>query len=271
MPDPRFILAAVPSTDIYTFPADLGVNGNTHVAQFNVVKYRKPGVSQFDITELLKTIRLPLPQKLSNPDLLEYEEFAAPIIANLLNDKVSFEDAIKGMGLQGIQKGLGDEAKLVSMLAGQSINPRNSNVFKTPKNRELQFEYSLVARTPDESERINQIINLFRFHAYPDVTYGEILFEAPEVFVIRYLTLIGGAYRENPYLSKPLPAALVGINLDENSYGDVAMFKDTFAPVERKLTLIFKELEIDNKKSLADRYEVLGGVGQAFIGGVGGM
>lgn len=270
MPDPRFILAAVPSADMYTFPSDLGVDGNTHVAQFNVVKYRKPGVSQFDTTELLKTIRLPLPQKLSNPDLLEYEEFAAPLIAQLVNDEATLKQRFGGAVAQAVKDSLGDEAKLVSAMAGQSINPRNTNVFKTPKNRELQFEYSLVARTPEESRTINQIINLFRFHAYPDITYGEILFEAPEVFVIRYLTLIGGAYRENPYLSKPLPAALIGINLDENSYGDVAMFKDTFAPVERKITLIFKELEIDNKKSLLDRYEVLGG-GQDFIGGVGGM
>jgi hypothetical protein len=267
MPDPT-LLAAIPSANIIAFPPDLGANGNTHVAQFNVMAYRKEGVSRFDIKELLRTIRLPLPVKLSNPDMLQYDEYSGGLLANLIAMNTG-ENGIKPLDSTGIafaqhiqnklSAGEADEAKLVMELAGTAINPRTSNVFKTPKARELQFEYSMVARTPEESDIINLIINLFRFHAYPNVSLDETLFTAPEIFVIRYLTVLGGGYAENPYLPKPLPCALVGMNVDENTYGDIAMFKGTFAPVERKLTLMFKELEIDNKITLLDRYDVLGG------------
>lgn len=155
-------------------------------------------------------------------------------------------------GLQSFAKA---DAKLIASQIGVTINPRITNVFKTPKPRDLQFEYSLVARNEKESVEINKIINMLRFHQHPAANdLSTSLFTVPEIFVIRHLSMIDGKYVENPYLPKPLPAALVGFNVDENPVGEAAFFKDTFAPVERRITLMFKEMEIDTKETLYNRY-----------------
>lgn len=242
------------------FPSDLGADGHGHVLQLNIFKYQKEKIDKFDLTHLLKTIRLPSPQRISTPDMLQWDEFSAPTFGSALEafeslgTKKSALSSLAGIPANIISDKLKQDSSLLQAQSGKTLNPRTTNVFKSPKPREFQVELSLVARNQRESIEINKIINLLRYHAYPEYASNTVLFIAPEVFHVRYLVNINGQFAENPFLPKPLPSALVGINVDENSHGEATYFKNTFAPVERKITMMFKELEIDTKASLKERY-----------------
>lgn len=242
---------------VLTYPLELGSVGMPHITQFNVYKYIKNTLYQFELKEQKATIRLPTPQKLSNADMLEYEEFSASMLGNLVAG-ITKGEIIQAAGVlaAGVTNNiLGADGKYVQAQVGVSINPRIAHVFKTPRPREMQFEYSFVARNERESVEINKIIRTLRYLSYPSANLTSTsLFDAPEIFVIRHLSLIDGQYLENDYLPKPLPAALVGINVDENPIGEASFFKDSFAPVERRVTLMFKEMEIDTKQTLLQRY-----------------
>lgn len=258
-----------PSSVRLQYPLDLGSNGENHVVQFNTIKYDKTGLYRFEVGVALETIRLPMPRVISNGDSLEYEEFSATLLTNLVEGAgaaTSIIDVAKTLGVATgtlITPKIKEEASLASATFGVAINPRTMNVFKTPKARQYQFEYSMIAKNKRESDEIDKIVRLFRFRAYPDAaTKDESMFISPELFTIRYMSLTDGTYDVNKYLPRPLPCALVGVNVDYNTYGEASFFKGSFAPVETKLTLSFLEMEIDTKQTLAQRYDytdILGG------------
>lgn len=242
------------------YPANGVSNAEKHITQFKVVNYKKDRISSFDTSEVVYTIRLPMPPKLGYGDAHEYEEFSATLLANLAAG-IQGDSTLKEMaavaGASVLGKVLGADMKLIQGTSeGKVINPRAANLFKTPKARQMQFEYSLVAKNKKESEDIHKIITLFRSFSYPNVLYDEQVYTSPQLFIIDYLTLDNNQkkYYPNKYLPKPLPAALVAMNVDYYSFGEPALHVDNNAPVEVKLSLIFLEMEIDNKEKLRNRY-----------------
>lgn len=248
-----------------SYPLELGSVEEKHFVTFDIFKYNKPKIDAFDNKELLNSILLPMPPKLVYADAHNYEEFSAAIVGNVYNaiaGEGDLKDRAAGIFTAGLKTlsnaGLSESANLAQAQAGKSINPRNTNVYTSPKMREFSFDYSLVARNFDESIAIRKIIDAFRFHSYPDGLLDQAVFDAPEIFSISYKTAVEEdgfiLFKDNEYLPKPLPAALIAINTDYYSYGDPSFFRRSNAPVEIKLSLVFREMEIDYKQKLLDRY-----------------
>lgn len=247
------------------YPSDLSQNGETKAVSFYAVNYKKNTIGrQEKSSNVLSRIYLPVPPELSTGDALNYEEFSAPLLQNVVNTLTNIYDAnMQGVLANGVSaaanvvdKVFGQDAKYAQSLAGQTVNPRNTNLFKAPKAREYQFAYKLVAKNYDESKIINEIIKRFRYHSYPDVNTGEGIFLVPDIFLIdikRYNPLTMG-WEDNEYMFKPLPCALVAMNVQFNGDSPVAFYKGSGAPVEVLLTLNFVEMELDNKKQLSERY-----------------
>lgn len=247
------------------YPSDLAQNGETKAISFYAIKYKKDTIGrQEKSSEVLSRIYLPVPTELNAGDAQNYEEFSAPLLQNLVQ---GIEAIYKGnVGNAGasivsaavnvVDKVFGQDAKYAQSQAGQTVNPKNTNLFKSPKAREYQFAYKLIARNPEESIIINEIIKRFRYHSYPNVNTGEGIFQVPEIFLIevkQYNYLTSG-WEENEYMFKPLPCALVAMSVQYNGDSPVAFYKGSGAPVEVTLTLNFIEMELDNKKQLAERY-----------------
>lgn len=266
MSDPSIILNPNNAKRVYTYPSDIYSFGERNFFQMNIIKYDKKAVGRFETTDLKETIRLPMPKNLSYGDSLEWEEFSSGLLGNLaagVAGDFSLLGVAKAGGLAAVEVAankIKDDGKTIASFAGVSINPRNTNVFKSPKMREMQYEFNFVARNKRESDEIKVIEDLLRYRSYPAATLNtEALFGAPELFLIRFLTNDKETDEiiENPYLPKPLPAILVGINVDYLQ-GEAAFFKNSNAPVDIKMTLFFKEAEYDTKVTLDERYKIVG-------------
>jgi hypothetical protein len=147
----------------------------------------------------------------------------------------------------------------VSALTGKSINPRNANVFKSPNAREHRYTFRMIAKSQEESISIRQIINKFRYHAHPSSgADDESIYTAPDLFKISFKTGDKPENDKDTFLFHPLPAALIAMSVSYNGSSTPTFFQNTNAPVEVVLTLIFKEMELDTKSKLLDRYNVVG-------------
>jgi hypothetical protein len=144
-------------------------------------------------------------------------------------------------------------------LTGNSINPRNTNIFKTPTAREHKYTYKLIARSQEESIIIRKIINRFRYHAYPDTKLDTAIYAAPDLFEISFKYNDKDFDDKNTFLFHPLPCALVAIAVAYNGSSTPIFFQQTGAPVEVTLSLVFKEMELDTKAKLTQRYDIFEG------------
>ena len=266
--DPTSCIASVEQASMQggiplAYPANLASDGESKAISFFVVKYDKTKAGRQETMSVpLSKIYLPVPPELSTGDALDYEEFSAPLLQNIAESanaavqgrwKEVGTNTLSAMGIMA-NSALAQDAKYMQSLAGMVVNPRNTNLFKSPKAREYQFTYRFIATSFDESRRIDAIIKRFRYHAYPDVVAGEGVFYVPDIFLIAIKNYVGGEWIENEYMFKPLPCALIGMAVSYNGNSSVAFFKSSGAPVEVTLTLSFVEMELDNKQELDARY-----------------
>ena len=255
------------TTTILKYPLDLGSQGESKYTIFNIYQYNKKEVNMVERKLHLGSVVLPIPAELSNTDSLNYEEFSAPLIQaayslgsadNLSNAASNFGGVAALAGAQITTK-LGGQNLInqVAAIAGQSINPRNTNIFKNPSAREHRYSFKMIAKSENESIAIRQIVNKFRYHAYPEISpAGESIYLAPDLFVISFKTGDAASDDKNSYLFHPLPSALVALSVSYNGTTAPIFFRDSKAPVEVTVQLVFREMELDNKTKLQSRYSI---------------
>lgn len=243
------------------YPMKVSTKDLPHITMIELYKYDKADFDSIEKREKQGSIILPIASNINYSDMQEWEEFDGGAIAAGVNAVYNGDDylgAVKRFGtglvknvVESIGKGSADSSfNTIQSMSGISINPMRANVYRAPKFREFQLEYTLVAKTPEESLRIKKIENVLRYYSTParTSTSGGFL-QAPSVFQISHWSSDGSGTRYSPnnYLPKYLPAALVAIGVDYNSNGDNYLHAGTFAPIDVKITLAFKELEYDTK------------------------
>lgn len=272
------------TTDMLAYPIDIGSQGESKFTIFNIFEYSKGDVNKVESKKHLGSIILPIPPELNNTDSLNYEEFSAPILnsasklatANDISSKLSAiggSMAVVASALISKIPGADNVVNQASALSGASINPQNTNIFKSPSAREHRYTFKMVAKSQKESIAIRQIINKFRYHAYPTVGAAEILYFAPDLFTISFKVGKDSSDSRDSFLFHPLPSALVALSVSYNGASSPVFFQNTSAPVEVTMQLIFKEMELDNKSKLTERYNInTGGGGRQYsdIGGASG-
>lgn len=248
------------------YPLDLGSSRESKYTSFRIFKYTKPDVNKVELRYHLGSIFLPIPTELSNSDSLSYKEFSAPILGSALRllqaDSIeAVAGSLAGTGLSilksasGHNKLTGNIANQISASTGLSINPRNTNIFESPVAREHRFSFNMIAKSLDESIAIRQIVTKFRYHAYQGTSLDTSIFEAPDIFDISFIVGDANEREKDTFLFRPLPAALTSMTVSYNGSSAPAFFKNSHAPVEVLLSLTFKEMELDSKDKLNERYE----------------
>lgn len=146
------------------------------------------------------------------------------------------------LGISKIAREQRDRAKIV--------NPHQAVLFQGMGFRTFNLNFTLIAKSPEESDMINNIIYTFKYHMHPAVgADGEgfnryLLY--PENFVI-------GFYSPSPkYLFQVSPCVLESMDVDYAGAGKEAFFGDTGAPVQINLGLSFKETEVLTKDRIKD-------------------
>lgn len=130
-----------------------------------------------------------------------------------------------------------------SKILGTPINPMVEVIFSTRPQRQWMFEVLLAPRTQSEAETIREIIRTIRYYAAPELQAAGFYFIPPAEFDITF-------YRngeENTYLPRINTCVLERIDIDyAPADGKYSTFKNG-APVAVRLSLGFRELEINHK------------------------
>lgn len=129
---------------------------------------------------------------------------------------------------------------------GLMINPHAALQFKGMQFREFQMEFHMMARNEKESTQIQEIIQRFRYHMHPGVeegatSFGTKYFLYPEHFNIQLFS------PSDKYLFKFHSCVLENMEVDYAGSGVPSFFTSTGAPVDIRMNLQFKELNVLTK------------------------
>jgi len=156
--------------------------------------------------------------------------------------------------------------------AGYALNPQLEVLFDNTDFRTFQFSFSFLPRTVKEAENVTEIIRNLRFYAAPEIaavakTTGtsNAPDTTPRYFVPPYYFELefkkrsdnkstGGAWEDNPYMPRISTCVLESIDVDYVGDSDRFLTFTDGRPVNMKMILNFKEIEIIHKELILRGY-----------------
>jgi len=137
---------------------------------------------------------------------------------------------------------------VVGSAARVALNPFKEVLFEAIDFRAFNFKYRFFPKSPEESQAVDKIIKLFKFHMHPDLSSNKLFFIYPSEFEIAYYF----NKDENLYFHRLKPCVLESMDV---TYGgeQFSSFVDG-NPTEINMTLTFRETEILTKKQIRDGY-----------------
>lgn len=184
-------------------------------------------------------------------DLIKGGSFSgtlAPFAAKFGGDLIDSVTGAAGIGTQNV----GD---LLLRGMGQAINPQMQVLFRGVGFRSFQFDFTFTPHSKTETEEVRRIIKAFKRASAPEIvptTYlsgaASVFFKVPFPFEIKFLY----KGKENSYVHKINKCVLENINVDYGPNG-WSTFNDG-APVQIKMTLQFKEIDIIDKNKIDEGY-----------------
>ena len=173
-----------------------------------------------------------------------------------------------GIGILNLQKalselgagaGVGDWVKILGKNMGMAVNNHKEQVFENPVFREFSYQFKFFPKNDDETNRVQKIITMFKYHMHPWKDNSENwqgrLFQYPSEFEIHYLQngtdATGKAYGGiNTKLHKISRCALKKCDVNYSPEGgNFKTFKD-HSPVTYTVDLNFVELEFMTKQKI---------------------
>lgn len=140
--------------------------------------------------------------------------------------------------------GLNQASLLTQLSAKVTTNPFREVFFESIDFRTFNFRYKFFPKNKSESDRVQNIINTFKFHMHPELSASGLFYIYPSEFEIRYFY----RDRENKHFNKISTCVLTDMQVE---YGgeQFSSFRDG-SPVEYTMTLTFRELEILTKDQI---------------------
>jgi len=143
-----------------------------------------------------------------------------------------------------------DVTRLALATQGLALNPVNQLLFDTIDFRTYQLAFTFTPYSQQEAEDVKQIIKLFKEAALPKITdaaFG-MFFIPPSTFNIDFL--YNG--KTNTGISRVTESVIESIDVNYAPNGWSAHTDG--APVQTTLTMNFKEIELVDKKKIAQGY-----------------
>ena len=148
-----------------------------------------------------------------------------------------------GAALAETLAGAEGAAGMVNRVFGQADNPYVEVLFQAMEVRTFTYNFTFAPRSEEETQDVQEIIQLFRFHMVPELQGGQSRFlTLPSEFDIHYM-YIGkdGTNVENDYYNKIATCVCTNVTVDYTP-GKVSSFSDG-APTQITMALTFKETE----------------------------
>ncbi len=157
-----------------------------------------------------------------------------------------------------IAEGLTGSEGIIGManrLFGQADNPFMEVLFESMAMRQFQYNFNFAPRNREETEDVQKIINLFRFHMAPELQGANSRYlTLPSEFDIHYMYHhSNGVGIENDYFNRISTCVLENVSTNYTPGEKVRTFQDG-APTQITMTLQFKETELLTKEKIAMGY-----------------
>ena len=137
---------------------------------------------------------------------------------------------------------------------GKATNPYMEVIFDNVGMRTFTYNFTFAPRNKDETDDVQKIIKIFRFHMLPELRgSNERYMTLPSTFDIHYMyQLDADNARENSFYSKIATCVLTSCNVDYTP-GGVKSFADG-APTQITMSLAFQETEMLTKQHIDKGY-----------------
>jgi len=137
--------------------------------------------------------------------------------------------------------------ELLNKAFGQANNPYLEVLFDQMALRQFTYNFTFAPRSKAETDDVQKIIQMFRFHMAPELQQGQGRFlTLPSEFDIHYMyQQEDGAAAENHYYNRIATCVLENVAVDYTP-GGVRSFQDG-APTQITMGLTFKETELLTK------------------------
>jgi len=126
---------------------------------------------------------------------------------------------------------------LLELSSRTKTNPFREVLFESVNYRTFQFNYRFLPKTPQETDKVKNIIATFKKHMHPELSATKFFYIYPSEFDIKYYY----KDKENNYLHKFARCALTDLVVDYG--GDQFVTFPDGAPIEIGMSLKFQELE----------------------------
>lgn len=245
----------------HIYPLDLGQVGQEPFMIFDIRKWEKKMGDSLGVIGLYMPPSLKASYKAMYSEIKDLDKWltaqgqeAFRSGSKLFSgEKGSLADLASQVGLAGAQV-MGDStagAQLEFQLK-KLLNPQMTQAFNGMSFRSFQFDYQLMAKSPAESEAINNIIYAFKYYMHPGIDGAfddtSVYLEYPEVFIIKLFS------PETKYLFRTDRCVLTDVDVDYAGSGVPSFFNRTGAPVDVRLTLRFVEMTHLTKQDIAKGY-----------------
>ena len=137
---------------------------------------------------------------------------------------------------------------------GQASNPYMEVLFEGVEMRTFTYNFTFSPRNADETDDVQKIIEMFRFHMLPELNGGSSAFMTlPSTFDIHYMYQVTpDESNENNYYTKIATCVLKGCDVDYTPNG-VKSFASG-APTQITMSLSFQETEMLTKQHVNRGY-----------------
>ena len=137
---------------------------------------------------------------------------------------------------------------------GQASNPYMEVLFEGVEMRTFTYNFTFSPRNADETDDVQKIIEMFRFHMMPELNGGSSAFMTlPSTFDIHYMYQVTpDVSMENNYYTKIATCVLKGCDVDYTPNG-VKSFASG-APTQITMSLSFQETEMLTKQHVNRGY-----------------
>lgn len=147
-----------------------------------------------------------------------------------------------------------DVSQLLLRGIGQAVNPQMQVLFQGVGFRSFQFDFTMTPYSAEEAKMIKDIIFEFKYASAPKINRNGVFgsqgmyFQVPDMFDIQFY--YNGKINENVH--KITRCVLQNVSVDYAPIGWATY--DGGEPVQTKLSLQFKEIEIVDKTRIKDGY-----------------
>jgi len=189
-------------------------------------------------------------------EAMRRNDYAAASTAVVDSAEGFIMEAAKRMGgdlLEGLT-GAEGSVGLINKAFGQATNPYMEVLFEQMGLRSFTYNFTFAPRNADETEDVQRIIKLFRFHMAPELQgANERFLTLPSTFDIHYMYQMSkDIATENQFYNKIATCVLSDCSVDYTP-GAVKSFASG-APTQISMSLTFKETELLTKQMVNEGF-----------------